>query len=268
MSLQKEQITRYSRHLLLPEVGKAGQEKLSQASVLLVGMGGLGCPAAQYLAAAGIGKLGLADGDQVDLTNLQRQVLHWDKDLGRDKTASAREKLEAMNPDLQVETMGRLDAENIADVVAAYDVVLDGSDNFPTKFLINDACVKTGTDFVYGGILRFEGQMMVVRPGTSACYRCVFLEAPPEGSVPNCAEAGVLGAVAGSLGSLMAVEALKTLLDLGDLACDRLVTFDAMKMRFRDVNVKKNPDCPACGTGEVLNPLRLEGSMPACAPGE
>ena len=267
MSLNKDQVTRFSRHLLLSEVGRAGQEKLSEASVLLVGMGGLGCPAAQYLAAAGVGTLGLADGDEVDLTNLQRQVLHWEKDLGRPKTESAREKLAGMNSAMTIREHGRLDPENIEAVLEDYDLVLDGSDNFPTKFLVNDACVKTATDFIYGGILRFEGQWMSVRPGKGACFRCVFLEAPPEGSVPNCAEAGVLGAVAGSVGSLMAVEALKLLAGLGQPCVDRLVTFDALKMNFREVAVKRNPACPACGSGEALEPLKLEGGTAACAPG-
>jgi molybdopterin/thiamine biosynthesis adenylyltransferase len=266
MSLDKGQITRYSRHILLPEMGRAGQEKLAAASVLVVGVGGLGCPVAQYLAAAGVGKIGLADGDAVDLTNLQRQVLHWDADIGKAKTDSAAEKLEQMNGSLLINKHGQLNPGNIEAVVGAYDLVVEGTDNFPAKFLVNDACVKASIPLVQGGILRFEGQWMAVKPGESACYRCLFSDPPPADSVPNCAEAGVLGAVAGSLGSLMAVEALKILADLGEPLFNRLMIFDAAKARFREVAFRKNPDCKACGTGEALEPLAWSEETGACDP--
>lgn len=263
-ALEKNEVTRYSRHLLLPEIGRQGQEKLQAAKVLLVGLGGLGCPAAQYLAAAGVGTLGLADGDQVDLTNLQRQVLHWEKDLGLNKVDSAQEKLAAMNSKLQLKKHSALNPENIEGILSDYDLVVEGTDNFPAKFLVNDACVKTKVPLVQGGILRFEGQMMAVNPGHSACYRCLFTQAPPAGSVPNCAEAGVLGAVAGALGSLMAVEALKILCGIGLPAYDRLLVYQAAELSFRTVKLKKNPHCKACGTGERLSPLSWDVEAQAC----
>lgn len=255
MPLDKDQVTRYSRHLLLAEVGRAGQERLLGASVLLVGLGGLGCPAAQYLAAAGVGRLGLADGDTVDATNLQRQVLHGTSDLGRPKVQSAAEKLAAMNPDPQLVSLGRITAENALALLAPYDIVIDGSDNFATKFLINDACVSLGKPLLHAGILRFQGQLFTVLPGQSACYRCVFEAPPPPGAVANCAEAGVLGAVAGVLGSLLANEALKLILGLGQPLTDRLLVFDALTTRFREVPIKRRHDCPSCqraGTGFTL----------------
>lgn len=247
MALNSEQLTRYSRHILLPELGRAGQEKLRAARVAVLGLGGLGCPAALYLAAAGVGTLGLIDGDKAELSNLQRQILHFNADLGRPKVASAGDKLRALDPGIALELHElRLEAGNALEILAGYDLVLEGTDNFAAKFLASDTCVSLGLPLVQAGILRFEGQLMAVDPGRSACYRCVFEASPPPDAVPNCAEAGVLGAVAGVMGSLMASEALKILLGLGEPLYDRMLAFDAKKGRFREIPLKRRAGCPSC----------------------
>ncbi len=251
-----EQMRRYARHFSLRGVGFAGQRKLRDAKVLVVGAGGLGSPALLYLAAAGVGTLGVADGDSVDLSNLQRQIAHGTPDLGKPKTRSAREKIHALNPDVAVrEHPEFLTAATIAPIFAGYDFIVEGCDNFAAKFLVNDACVLLGKPFSHAGMLRFEGQTMTVLPGKSRCYRCLFRDPPPPDSVPNCAEAGVLGMLPGILGSLQAAEAVKYLLGLGDLLTDRLLVFDAWSMRFRELTGRRDPDCPACGTHAALTEL-------------
>jgi molybdopterin/thiamine biosynthesis adenylyltransferase len=247
MSLSSEQLTRYSRHILLPDVGRAGQERLRAANVAVVGLGGLGCPAAQYLALAGVGRLSLVDGDNVELSNLQRQTLHTVADLGRPKVESAADKLRAADPGVRLALQAlRLESGNCLELLKGHDLVIEGTDNFSSKFLVNDACLSLGIPMVTAGILRFEGQLMAVSPGASACYRCVFESAPPAEAVPNCAEAGVLGAVAGVLGALMAGEALKILLGLGEPLFDRMLAFDALGAGFRGQPLRKNPSCPSC----------------------
>lgn len=249
------QMRRYKRHLTLNEVGFKGQRKLLASKVLCVGAGGLGSPALLYLAAAGVGTLGIAEGDVVDESNLQRQIIHFTSDVGRPKLDSAREKIALINPDVKVvEHPGWLTAANAMGIISAYDFVVDGTDNFAAKFLVNDACVLTGVPFSHAGILRFEGQAMTVVPGRPAgggpqgrCYRCLFREPPPPGAVPSCADAGVLGAIAGVLGTLQATETLKYLLGKGDLLVDRLLIFDALAMRFREIKGGRDPGCPVCG---------------------
>jgi len=242
---------RYARHLMLDEVGEAGQERLRAGRVLVIGAGGLGSPAALYLAAAGVGTIGIADGDRVELSNLQRQVIHGSSDLGRAKVESARDRMLEINPEVQVECIGeRLTAENIAEFVGRYDFVLDATDNFEAKFLINDACLAAGVSFSHGGILRYKGQTMTVLPGKSTCYRCIFPE-PPEAEVAlSCSRAGVLGVLPGVIGVIQATEAIKFLLGIGELLTSRLLTYDALTLRFREVALGKNPDCPSCGEGE------------------
>ena len=264
MGLSRDEITRFSRHILLPELGMAGQEKLRCASVAVVGLGGLGCPAALYLAAAGVGRLGLIDSDKAELSNLQRQILHNSSDLGRPKVESAAAKLAALDPAIRLDSHGlRLDAGNVMKTLEPYDLVLEGTDNFSSKFLVNDACVSMAKPLVSGGILRFEGQVMSVGPGHS-CYRCVFEAPPPGDSVPNCAEAGVLGAVAGVLGSLMANEALKILLGFGEPLFDRILAFDAKNSSFRETRLRQNPSCLACQrAGQRFSPS-AEAAAPAC----
>jgi len=259
----EEQVQRYARHIILPNIGGAGQRKLLDASVLCIGAGGLGSPIALYLAAAGVGTVGIADFDVVDLSNLQRQILHGTADVGRRKVASARESIERINPDVKVVTIEeRLGADNIRAVIRDYDFVVEGTDNFPTKFLVNDACVFEGKAFNQGGILRFQGQTMTYEPG-HACYRCVYIEPPPSGAVPTCSEAGVLGAVAGMLGTVQAAEALKVLLGIGETLTDRVLMFDALTMDFRTVRVRRNPRCPICGEHPTITELR-EYEQPAC----
>ena len=239
MSLRGEQIERYSRNILLKDVGSAGQERLLQSRVLVIGTGGLGSPIALYLAAAGVGTIGLADADVVDLSNLQRQVIHFTPDIGRPKVTSAREKINRMNPDVTVhESNMRVGPSNIMDLIADYDFIVEGTDNFPTKFLVNDACILADKPFSQGGILRFKGQTMTHIPG-SASYRCVYRQPPPPESAPPCAEAGVLGAVAGMLGTIQAAETVKYLVGIGDLLVNRMLIFDALTMEFRTVPVKK-----------------------------
>lgn len=241
MNLTEEQIERYSRHIILQDVGGQGQEKILNSKVLIIGTGGLGSPAALYLAAAGVGTLGLIDGDVVDLTNLQRQVIHHTPDLNKPKVLSAKQKIEQINPDVKVNAMQDLfRADNALDILKEYDFVIDGTDNFPAKFLINDACVMAEKPFSHGGILRFDGQTMTYVPG-SASYRCVFDSPPPPSAVPTCSQAGVFGAIAGMLGTIQAAEALKYIIGKGDLLTNRLLIFDALKMTFRNVKVKPNP---------------------------
>lgn len=263
MSLNEEQTIRYSRHILLKDVGGTGQERLLKGKVLIIGAGGLGAPAALYLAAAGVGTIGIVDADRVDLSNLQRQIIHFTPDLDRPKVESAREKIEAINPDVKVVTyLARVDSTNITEIIRDYDFVIDGTDNFPTKFLINDACVMEGKPFSHGGILRFDGQTFTYLPGTG-CYRCVFPAPPPKGAVPTCSEAGILGAVAGMLGTVQAAEALRYLLGKGKLLTNRLLIFNALDMEYRTVGFKTNPACPVCGEHPTITEL-VEYEQPAC----
>lgn len=257
MNLTERQIERYSRQIILPEVGGQGQERLLAGRVLIVGIGGLGSPAALYLAAAGVGTIGIMDADVVDLTNLQRQVIHFTPDVGRSKVESAAEKMRAINPDVRVQVYReRLTAANARDILSRYDFVVDATDSFPSKFLVSDACHFAARPYVHAGILRFEGQIMTVRPGRTACYRCVFPEPPPAGAVPSCAQAGVLGVLAGVVGTLQATEAVKFLLGVGDLLTDRLLVYDALKMSFRRVALKRSPRCPLCGESPTVTELR------------
>lgn len=256
MRFTEEQIVRYSRHIILGEVGSKGQKKISEGKVLIVGAGGLGSPAAYYLAAAGVGTICIIDDDVVDLSNLQRQILHTTGDVGRAKADSAKEKLTALNPDCRVIPLHeRLNAGNALEIIKEYDAVVDGTDNFPTRFLINDACVMVKKPFFHGGILRFFGQALTVIPGQGPCYRCIFGEPPPPGSAPTCAEAGVLGVLAGTIGVIQATEVLKYLLGLGDLLVGRLLTYDALSLQFREIQVKKNPGCPVCGDNPTITGL-------------
>ncbi|MAQ64095.1 adenylyltransferase [bacterium] len=242
MTLSEEQIERYSRHIILQDVGGEGQEKILNSKVLIIGTGGLGAPAALYLAAAGVGNLGIIDSDVVDLSNLQRQVIHFTPDVGKPKVESAKEKIAEINPDVNVTAIHDLfRADNALDIIKDYDFIIDGTDNFPAKFLINDACVMGEKPFSHGGILRFDGQTMTYVPG-SASYRCVFNGPPPPNSVPTCSQAGVFGAIAGMLGTIQAAEALKYIIGKGDLLTNRLLIFDALKMNFRTVNVKPNQE--------------------------
>ena len=252
-TFSEEQLERYSRHILLGEVGVEGQERLMDGRVLVIGAGGLGSPAVLYLAAAGVGTIGVVDDDTVDLSNLQRQIAHTTADLGRPKVESAASAMQAINPEVRVEPHRcRLDPGNVRRLVRRYDFVIDGADNFPTKFLVNDACLLEGVPFSHGGILRFTGQTMTVLPGESACYRCVFRQPPPPDAVPSCSQAGVLGAVAGMLGTIQATEALKFLTGVGNLLTDRLLSFDAAAMRFRTTVLHRQEDCPVCGRAPTI----------------
>ncbi len=254
--LSNDEVARYSRHLLLPEVGMEGQQKLKASRVLCVGTGGLGSPLAFYLAAAGIGTLGLVDFDVVDFSNLQRQIIHSTKDVGRPKIDSATEKLEALNPFLNVvkhETM--LTSANALEIISQYDIVADGTDNFPTRYLVNDACVLTGKPNAYGSIFRFEGQASVFATKEGPCYRCLYPEPPPPGLVPSCAEGGVLGILPGLVGIIQATEVIKFILGKGDPLIGRLLLVNALDMRFRELKLRKNPDCPVCGTHPTVTKL-------------
>ena len=263
IDFSEEQIQRYSRHILLQDVGVEGQEKIMNARVLVVGAGGLGAPVALYLAAAGIGTIGIVDADVVDLSNLQRQVIHFTKDVGVPKVKSAEEKIKAINPDVKVETYYKfLDSSNALDIIKEYDFIVDGTDNFPVKFLINDACVMAGKPFSHGGILRFNGQTFTHLPGT-ACYRCMFKEPPPVGAVPTCSQAGVLGAIAGMLGTIQAAETLKYFTGIGELLTNRLLTFDAKTMQFRTVPVRHRDSCAICGTNPTIDHL-IDYEQAAC----
>jgi adenylyltransferase/sulfurtransferase len=255
-ALSHQELVRYSRHLLLEQVGVAGQQRLREARVLVVGAGGLGSPAALYLAAAGVGTIGIADGDALELSNLQRQVLHDTAAVGRPKVDSAAERIEALNPHVAVERIAeRLDSSNALDLVGEYDAVVDGSDNFPTRYLVNDACVLTGTPNAYGAILRFDGQASLFVPGEGPCYRCLFAEPPPAGLVPSCAEAGVIGALPGIIGSIQAMEVIKRVLGVGESLVGRLLLVDAMRMRTREIAIRRDPRCPVCGDAPTVREL-------------
>ncbi len=263
MAFSDDQVERYSRHILLKGVGGRGQRKLLDARVLVVGAGGLGSPISLYLAAAGVGHLGIVDPDTVELSNLQRQIIHHTSDVGRAKVHSAARKIADLNPDVEVVPYEqRLSAENILDIISNYDFVVEGTDNFPTKFLVNDACVLSDTPFNQGGILRFQGQTMTHVPG-SASYRCVYREPPPPGSVPTCSEAGVLGAIAGMLGTIQATETLKYLLGIGDLLVNRILFFDALTMQTRVVDVKPTEWAEPAASNTKLDRL-VEYEQAAC----
>lgn len=256
MKFTEEQVERYSRQIILPNVGGKGQEKLLQAKVLIIGAGGLGSPCALYLACAGVGKIGIVDSDKVELNNLQRQILHSTKDVGRKKVESAKDRLTGINQDIEVVPYPiRLTSENILEVIKDYDIIVDGSDNFPTRYLANDACVLSGKPLSHGGIFRFDGQAMTILPGESACYRCLFPEPPPPGLVPTCQEAGILGVVAGIIGIIQANEVLKYILGIGNLLSGKLLVFDALDSSFRQVRVPQNPKCPVCGENPTLEKL-------------
>lgn len=248
LRLTPEQVERYSRQIMIPDFGGTGQIRLRESKVLVIGAGGLGSPAAFYLTAAGIGTLGIVDHDQVELSNLQRQILHSTLDLGKEKLQSAREKLSRFNPEVEIQTYSTLlDEANAPEIFALYDFIIDGSDNFATKFVVNDAAVSLKKPFSHAGILRFQGQTMTVIPQKSACYRCVFREPPPPGEIPGCEQAGILGAIAGTIGSIQATEAIKFLIGMEeDLLVDRLLVYDAKKLNFRTVEVRRDPRCQAC----------------------
>jgi len=274
-TLSKDEILRYSRHLIMPEVGMEGQLKLKQAKVLLIGTGGLGAPLGMYLAAAGIGRIGLVDFDVVDFTNLQRQVIHGTKDVGRKKLDSAVETMSDINPHIQIDRHEvALVSDNALDILKDYDIVVDGTDNFPTRYLVNDACVLLGKPNVYGSIFRFEGQATVFGYPDGPCYRCLYPEPPPPGLVPSCAEGGVLGILPGVVGLIQATEAVKLILGVGQPLVGRLLLYDALSMRFRELKLRKNPDCPICGVRRTITQLidyhefcGLPRHEPAAAPG-
>ena len=248
IELSSKELSRYARHLMLPEVGKKGQMLLKDSSVLVVGAGGLGSPVALYLAAAGIGTLGLVDFDEVDVTNLQRQILYGTEDIGKPKLESAYRRIFSLNPHVEVISHPcRLDSQNALEILENYDVVVDGTDNFPTRYLVNDACVLLGKPSVYGSIFRWEGQVSVFGKDDGPCYRCLFREPPPPGMVPSCAEAGVLGVLPGIIGSLQALEVIKIVLGQGERLVGRLLIFDALELKWREVKIRRNPDCPVCG---------------------
>jgi molybdopterin/thiamine biosynthesis adenylyltransferase/rhodanese-related sulfurtransferase len=250
--LTREELARYSRHLILPDVGVEGQKRLKAARVLLVGAGGLGSPLALYLSAAGVGTLGIVDFDKVDVTNLQRQVVHGTADVGRSKIDSAAERIYDINPYVNVERFEtRLTSENALEIIREFDIVVDGTDNFPTRYLVNDACVILGKPNVYGSIFRFEGQASVLATPDGPCYRCLFREPPPPGLVPSCAEGGVLGVLPGLVGTIQATEAIKLILGIGEPLIGRLLLVDALTAQFRTVKIRRDPTCPACGTHEI-----------------
>ena len=257
MELNNDEIRRYSRHLILPEVGLAGQKKIKAASVLCIGAGGLGSPIAMYLAAAGIGKIGIVDFDTVDFSNLQRQILHTDADVGRSKAESARETIRGINPHCEVVIHNtRISSENALDLIRPYDIVVDGTDNFPTRYLTNDACVILKKPNVYGSIFRFEGQASVFAPHLGGpCYRCLYPEPPPPGMVPSCAEGGVLGVLPGIIGCIQATEILKLAIGKGTSLVGRLVLFDALKMKFSELKLRRDPACPVCGDHPTIKEL-------------
>ena len=256
IELSHEEVQRYSRHLIMPEVGVSGQKKLKAASVLLIGAGGLGSPLAMYLAAAGIGRIGLVDYDIVDYTNLQRQIIHGTSDVGRPKLESARERILDINPHVRVDAYEvPLTSANALEIIAPYDIIIDGTDNFPTRYLTNDACVLLGKPNVYGSIFRFEGQASVFYAEEGPCYRCLFPEPPPPGLVPSCAEGGVLGVLPGTIGAIQATEAIKLIIGQGESLIGRLLLYDALGMTFDEVRLRKNPDCPVCGPNPTVTEL-------------
>ena len=254
--LSREELTRYARHIILPDVGMDGQRRLKAARVLCVGAGGLGSPAAMYLAAAGVGTLGIVDFDEVDASNLQRQILHDTAGTGRPKVESARDRLRAINPNVSVEMHRvRLTSANALGILERYDIVLDGADNFPTRYLVNDACVLLGKPNAFGAIFRFEGQASVFAAKGGPCYRCIYPEPPPPGLVPSCAEAGVFGVLPGIVGTIQATETIKLILGVGETLVGRLLVYDAMRMTFRELKVPKDRDCPVCGTHPTVREL-------------
>ncbi len=257
MAMTDEQIERYSRHIILKEVGAKGQKKLLNAKVLIIGAGGLGAPAAMYLAAAGIGTIGIVDADEVDLSNLQRQIIHSTADIGKPKVKSAKETMNAMNPDVEVKTYHKfVDSTNIREIIREYDFVIDGTDNFPAKFLINDACVMEKKPFSHAGIIRFKGQLMTYVPGEGPCYRCVFKNPPPKDAVPTCKQAGVIGAMGGVIGSLQAMEAIKYIVGVGELLTGKLLTYDAVNQDFRKIKLPGDTcNCPVCGANPTITEL-------------
>jgi sulfur-carrier protein adenylyltransferase/sulfurtransferase len=256
VTLTKKEIERYSRHLIMPEVGMEGQLKLKQAKVLCIGTGGLGAPLGLYLAAAGVGRIGLVDFDKVDDSNLQRQILFSTKDVGRPKIEAAADRLRGLNPEIQIDTFDtHLSSENALEILKDYDIVVDGTDNFPTRYLVNDACVLVKKPNVYGSIFRFEGQATIFGYPEGPCYRCLYPEPPPPGLVPSCAEGGVLGVLPGIVGAIQAAETLKLIIGKGDSLVGRLLLFDALAMRFRELKLRKNPDCPLCGAHPTITKL-------------
>ncbi len=255
-ALSNDEVKRYSRHLIMPEVGMEGQLKLKASKVLCIGAGGLGSPVAMYLAAAGVGTLGIVDFDTVDFSNLQRQILHGTPDVGRSKLASAKDKLHALNPEIDIETYEvALSSQNALQLFEPYDVIVDGTDNFPTRYLVNDACVLLGKPNAYGSIFRFEGQASVFATKDGPCYRCLYPEPPPPGLVPSCAEGGVLGVLPGLIGVIQATEAVKLIMGIGEPLIGRFLIYDALRMRFRELKLRKDPDCPVCGTHPTVKHL-------------
>ena len=270
-SLTNEEVARYSRHLIMPEVGMDGQLKLKAASALCIGAGGLGSPVAMYLAAAGVGRIGIVDFDVVDYSNLQRQIIHGTPDVGRPKLESARDSLAAINPEVDIETHDlALSSGNALDVFREYDVIVDGTDNFPTRYLVNDACVLLGKPNCYGSIFRFEGQASVFGAPGGPCYRCLYPEPPPPGLVPSCAEGGVLGILPGVVGTIQATEAVKLIIGAGEPLIGRFLIYDALRMRFRELKLRNDPDCPVCGEHRTVTELidydQFCGVAPAAAP--
>ena len=265
--LTRDEVARYSRHLTLPGVGIEGQQRLKNARVLCVGAGGLGSPAAMYLAAAGVGTLGLVDDDAVDVTNLQRQIIHGTSDVGRSKLDSAFDRLYDINPHIRIERhQTRLHERNALELVSGYDVIVDGTDNFPTRYLVNDACVMSGKPNAYGSISRFEGQASVLASANGPCYRCLHPEPPPPGLIPSCAEGGVLGVLPGIIGTIQATEAIKLILGIGEPLIGRFLLYDALRMRFRVIGLPKDPDCPVCGAHPTIRELRAYEDIERCAP--
>jgi adenylyltransferase/sulfurtransferase len=266
MEFTEEQLHRYSRHIILPEVGGKGQKRLLEAKVFIVGAGGLGCPVGYYLAAAGVGTLGIVDNDEVELSNLQRQIAHNVHSIGKPKVESVKRTFESLNPDVKVVALRqKINRDNIKDMIGHYDVVVDGSDNFPTRYLVNDACVMLGKPLVSGAILRFEGQVTTILPRDGHCYRCLFEEPPPPGLVPSCQEAGVLGVLPGVIGALQATEVLKLILAKGQVLKNELLIYDALRVSFRKVRVERNPGCPVCGENPTITEL-LDYEAGYCAP--
>lgn len=266
MNFSNEQLERYSRHIILKEVGAKGQKKLLESKVLIIGTGGLGAPAAMFLAAAGVGTIGLVDFDSVDLSNLQRQIIHQTRDVGKPKVLSGKETIQEMNPDVNVVTYEeRISSANIMDIIRDkdYDFVIDGTDNFPAKFLINDACVLTNTPFSHAGIIRFQGQTMTIVPGQGPCYRCIFQTPPPPDAVPTCKQAGVIGVMGGVIGTIQAAEAIKYILGIGELLNGYLLTYDALQMNFRKVKLRHNPKCGICGDNPTIKEL-IDYDQPVC----